>query len=172
MPFIAPIEIAETDEEALAPSQLRTAETLRHYLEINLANSGQRPLIVQLIGADSLAKQVIARHALLSFGLQMSRLPVETLPAQTAEVETLLRLWARERQLLPVALYLDTHGMDAAAAAAQSAAAVQRLIRGCGGMVIIATRDIRPDLGGWTLEIGRPTAIEQQMAWRLSLIHI
>lgn len=169
MPFIAPIEITETDEEALAPSQLRTAETLRHYLEINLANSGQRPLIVQLIGADSLAKQVIARHALLSFGLQMSRFPVETLPAQTAELETLLRLWARERQLLPVALYLDTHGMDAAAAAAQSATAMQRLIRGCGGMVIIATRDIRPDLGGWTLEIGRPTAVEQQMAWRAAL---
>lgn len=167
MPFIAPIEITDTDQEALAPSQLRTAETLRHYLEINLSNSGQHPLIVQLIGADSLAKQVIARHALLSFGLQMSRFPVETLPMQTAEVETLLRLWARERQLLPIAVYLDAHGMDVPAA--HSTAAVQRLIKGCGGIVIIATRDIRPDLGGWTLEISRPTAIEQQMAWRAAL---
>ena len=164
-PFIAPIEI--TDEEALAPSQLLAADILLHYLAVNLPNAGQRPFIVQLTGADTSAKQAIAGHALSQFGLQITRFPVETLPTQTAELENLIRLWGRERQLLPIALYLDAHGVDEAAA--HSAAALQRFINSSAGIVIIATRDIRPDLGGWTLEISKPTSAEQQMAWYAAL---
>jgi len=163
-PFIAPIEI--TDEEALAPSQRLAADALLHYLT-HSAYDGQRPLLVQLIGADTSAKQAIARSALSRLGLQLTRFPTETLPAQTAELETLIRLWGRERQLLPIALYLDAHGADEAAA--HSAAALQRFINSSAGIVIMATRDIRPDLGGWTLEIGKPTSAEQQSAWRAAL---
>ena len=167
-PFIAPIDSVDTEEEALSSSQLLTAETLRHYLAANLANAGQRPLIVQLIGADVLAKQAIASQALSRLGLQIARFPVETLPTQTAELENLTRFWGRERQLLPLALYLDAHGMDTSTAHS-GAATLQRLINSTGGVVIIATRDIRAELGGWTLEINKPTSAEQQTAWNAAL---
>ncbi len=167
MPFIAPIEITDTGEEALAPSQLLAAETLLHYLDVNLPNAGERPLLVQLIGADAQAKQAIAREALSRLGLQIIEFPVETLPAQTAELENLTRLWGRERRLLPIALYLDAHGVDTTVT--HSTAAVQRFIKSTGGIVIIATRDIRSELDGWTLEISKPTSAEQQMAWCAAL---
>ena len=167
MPFIAPIEITDTGEEVLAPSQLQAAETLFHYLAANLPDAGLHPLVVQLIGADAQAKQAIARLALSRLGLKVSLFPVETLPAQTAELENLTRLWGRERQLLPIALYLDAHDVDATAA--HGAAMVQRFIKSSGGIVIIATRDIRPELGGWPLEISKPTSAEQQTAWREAL---
>jgi AAA+ superfamily predicted ATPase len=90
------------------------------------------------------------------------------MPTQTAELENLTRFWGRERQLLPLALYLDAQGMDTSTAHSGTAT-LQRLINSTGGVVIIATRDIRAELGGWTLEISKPTSAEQQTAWNAAL---
>ncbi|MDO9164090.1 MAG: ATP-binding protein [Methylococcaceae bacterium] len=166
MPFISTIEATAQDEDALAPSQRLAAEMLRHYLAANQADAGQRALIIQLTGTDASAKQAVASQALAGFGLQITRFAVDSLPAQTAELENLIRLWGRERQLLPIALYLDAHGLDETAA---HAGAVQRLVKNVGGIVIIATRELRAELGGWSLEISKPTSAEQQLAWNAAL---
>lgn len=168
MPFIAPVEPVDTDEGVLAPSQRLAAEMLLHYLDVNLPDTGQRPLIIQLTGADAQAKQAVAGYALSHLGRQMIRFSVETLPIQVAELENLTRLWGRERQLLPIVLYLDAHyGVDGTAV--HSTAAVQRFLKNIESIAIIAARDIQPELGGWTLEISKPTSVEQQTAWCAAL---
>jgi len=129
-------------------------------------DAGQRSLIIQLTGTDATAKQAVASQALADIGLQIINVAVDTLPAQTAELENLIRLWGRERQLLPIVLYLDAHGVDETTV---HAVAVQRLVKSAGGIVIIATRDIRAELGGWSLEISKPTSAEQQLAWNAAL---
>jgi len=166
MPFITTTEATAQDEDALAPSQRLAAEILRHYLVTKQTDAGQRSLIIQLTGTDATAKQAVASQALADIGLQIINVAVDTLPAQTAELENLIRLWGRERQLLPIVLYLDAHGLDETTA---HAVAVQRLVKSAGGIVIIATRDIRAELGGWSLEISKPTSAEQQLAWNAAL---
>jgi len=166
MPFITTIEATAQDEDALAPSQRLAAEILRHYLVTKQTDAGQRSLIIQLTGTDATAKQAVASQALADIGLQIINVAVDTLPAQTAELENLIRLWGRERQLLPIVLYLDAHGVDETTV---HAVAVQRLVKSAGGIVIIATRDIRAELGGWSLEISKPTSAEQQLAWNAAL---
>ncbi len=166
MPFITTIEATAQDEDALAPSQRLAAEILRTYLVTKQTDAGQRSLIIQLTGTDATAKQAVASQALADVGLQIINVAVDTLPAQTAELENLIRLWGRERQLLPIVLYLDAHGVDETTV---HAVAVQRLVKSAGGIVIIATRDIRAELGGWSLEISKPTSAEQQLAWNAAL---
>lgn len=166
MPFITTTEATAQDEDALAPSQRLAAEILRHYLVTKQTDAGQRSLIIQLTGTDATAKQAVASQALADIGLQIINVAVDTLPAQTAELENLIRLWGRERQLLPIVLYLDAHGVDETTV---HAVAVQRLVKSAGGIVIIATRDIRAELGGWSLEISKPTSAEQQLAWNSAL---
>lgn len=163
MPFVVPLEIAATDPAALAPSQLQASQTLSHYIDVHSNNIGQRCLIIQLTGADSQAKWAIAQHALAQLGLQSVRFPVETLPAQTGELESLLRLWGRERLLLPIALYLDAHQADDSSV--QARVVLQRLSASGCGVVVLGTRDIRPELDSLSLEINKPTAGEQQTAW-------
>ncbi|MDI1292351.1 MAG: ATP-binding protein [Methylobacter sp.] len=166
LPFVVPLAIADTDTTTLSPSQLETAQALRHYLDLHSNNAGQYCLI-QLTGADPQAKWVITAHALSPLGLQIIRFPLEALPTQTGELENFLRLWGRECLLLPLAFYLDAHQADDASIAATTV--LQRLLSGFGGIVVLGTRDLRPEFDSLTLEINKPTASEQQTAWHDAL---
>lgn len=159
MPFVAPINIIGNNEIPLAPSQLLAAQTLLHYLQAK--STEQRPLIVQLTGRDELAKQAVSHYALSQLGLQMIRFPVETLPTQTGDIETLTRLWGRELHLQPYALYLDAGQSDSH----DTAASLKRLLANCGGITLLATNNLQTDLFGLSLEIDKPSSAEQQDAW-------
>lgn len=163
LPYIAPLEIADTDEAVLAPSQLQAAQALRHYIDIHTKNAKQHNLVIQLTGADTQAKPAIAHHALSQLGLEITRFPLETLPTQTGELENFLRLWGRERLLLPIALYLDAHQADDNST--QTKTVLQRILASSNGIVVLGTRDVRPEFASLTLEINKPTASEQQTAW-------
>mgnify|MGYP001551220011 CR=1 FL=1 len=89
----------------LPPSQQAIADQLLDSL--HHVPPGEPLPLVQLLGSDSVSKQAIAQAIAAAFGAQAYRLSAELLPAAVAEQETLLRLWQRESQLLPLALYLD-----------------------------------------------------------------
>ena len=167
MPFTVPLAITNSDTTTLAVSQLQAAQMLRHYLETHANEAEQRCLLIQLTGVDTQAKLAITRHALSQLGLQIAQFPVETLPTQSGELENFLRLWGRERLLLPFALYLDAHQVDDATS--QIRTILQRLLASGGGVVVLGTRDIHPELDSLTLEINKPTALEQQTAWHDAL---
>lgn len=166
LPYVVPLEIAASDSAALSPSQLETAQTLRHYLDMH-SNNGVQRCLVQLTGIDPQAKLAIMRQALSQLGLQIAIFPLETLPTHTGELENLLRLWDRERRLLPLAFYLDAHQADETSTQARTV--LQRLLSSCGGVVMLGTRNIQAEFDSLSLEINKATASEQQRAWHDAL---
>jgi hypothetical protein len=168
MPLLVPFENADGAGE-LPPSQEAVAATAVRHLETTVA--AERPPVLQLVGADRLSQQLAAQRVAAQLGLLLYRLPVEMLPTQAAELETLARLWERESILLPVALYLDAHGADGAVAESGQTPPLQRFLIRSSGLVFLGTRDLRADLGRphVSLDVARPTAAEQQAAWRAAL---
>jgi hypothetical protein len=124
------IEIHQSGVQALTSSALRADERivldccdLKSAIatiieQLGQTGRGQRLPAIQLVGADSLSKQLVAQQVAAQgivgangrSPLQeryVYRLPVELLPTQASELETVARLWQRESLLLPLALYLD-----------------------------------------------------------------
>ena len=165
MLFISLLEVSQMGEDTLSPTQHHTVETLYQYLHTRVGEMKQGPYCVQLVGVDAMAKQAVARQALARLGLQMVKFSIEALPTHTAELENLSRLWARERQLLPLAMYIDATNLDASDAHHNSAASLQRFINSAGGIVIVATNDIHQTINGFVLEVNKPSPSEQQAAW-------
>ena len=121
--------------------------------------------MVQLIGTDSASKQATAQAVASAFGAQVFRLPSQLLPQGPAEQETLLRLWQRESQLMPVALYIDAATVDAVDVVA---GVVRRFLSRVGGMVFIDVREPWNDSASHVIsvDIAKPTSMEQRSLWQ------
>jgi ATPase family associated with various cellular activities (AAA)/Winged helix domain, variant len=157
-------------QQALPPSQEAARATVEQIFRL-AADDGGSPL-VQLVGADPLSKQIVAQRAARALNLNLYRLPVELLPQQAAELETLARLWQRESILLPVALFLDAHEYDGPAKShdaggPQVAAPLQRFLTRSRGVFLLSTREIRSGISPsiHAVEVEKPTPAEQQAAW-------
>jgi len=175
-PFLIPFE-ATIDRggigraRPLPPSQAAAAATVVRHLQqgrdANYHAPTTKPPVIQLVGPDGLSKQLLAQQAAAELDLYLYRLPVEMLPTQAAEVETLARLWQRESLLLPVALYLDAQEVDDSEAGTRSIVPLQHLLARSSGVFFLATRDVRSGLGPATaiVEVNKPTPAEQRAAW-------
>ncbi len=156
-------------EATLPPSQheavVRIERPLRHS-----SGNGPPPLI-QLVGPDPLSKQLVAQRAADALNLNLFRMPVELLPQQAGELETLARLWHRESILLPLALFLDAHEHDGEqrgeGATPDPARPLQRFLSRSQGVVLLSTRELRAGLrpGTQAVEIDKPAPAEQQASW-------
>ena len=125
------------------------------------------PAVFALRGSDRHSKHEVAGAAAARLGLSLYRLPADAVPPQPAELETLARLWTRESLLLPLALYIDAHDVDAQAATDPPAHRVGRFVARMGGLVFVDSREgldlpVEPLA---VLDVARPTAAEQQQAW-------
>jgi hypothetical protein len=120
--------------------------------------------VVHLLGTDSGSKRAIARRAAQDLQLDVYRLGADALPSAWAELEALARLWQRESQLLPIALYLDAQDAD-------HLPAVTRFLAWVPGLVFLDTRDAWPMPGRdtVTVDVARPSTGEQEEAWRAAL---
>ena len=157
-PLLAPL--ADEPEE-LPPSQQERVEVITRHLR---AAPRHLPL-VQLLGADSSSKRLIAARAAGELGLGLYRLAAEMLPAQWAELEKLVRLWQRESLLLPVALYLDAHDGE------RELPSLNQFVARSGGVLFLDTREPRLDLGrdALSIDVAKPTATQQRAAWAATL---
>jgi hypothetical protein len=131
--------------------------------------SGGLP-IVQLLGADSSSKHVVAGEVAAAIGLHLYRLPAALLPAQPAEIETFARLWQRESLFLPLALYVDMLTSGGDAAAGPSSPVTQLLDRLEGATFL----DVREPWSGlrrvsFAIDVAKPTPAEQAAAWSSAL---
>jgi hypothetical protein len=163
-PLLIPFDA--TAETVLPPSQADAAGRIETTLRDSLGN-GPPPLL-QLVGIDSLSKQLVAQHAAEALGLNLFRLPVELLPQQAGELETLARLCRRESILLPVALFLDAHEQDGEKEDAPDAARpLQRFLARGHGVFLVSTRETRSGLrpGVRVVEVDKPTPAEQRATW-------
>ncbi len=148
---------------SLPPSQRALAEQLLDAL--HQVPVGDALPVVQLLGSDSTSKQAIAQTITATFGAQAYRLPAGLLPSATAEQDTLLRLWQRESQLLPLALYLDAAEVERGDAAATL---VKRFVARAGGLSFVDAREPWASAGTHALsvDVAKPTAVEQRTQWQ------
>ncbi len=161
-PLLVPF-VGTTGAEELPPSQAAAVSLAINHLQ-------QGAAVVQLVGPDPVSQQLVAQVAAAALGLHLYRLPVELLPTQAADLETLARLWQRESILLPVALYLDAQEIDGPPPEGQTVSATSALHRFLGrsqGHFFLGTREIQPNLGPVTItvEVDKPTPAEQQAIW-------
>ena len=166
-PLVAPVPI-DHDAAPLPPSQQSVVDAILH----RWSHSTDRLPFVQLLGRDEPSKRLVGVHAAVSLGLHLYRLPVDLIPSQTGDLETLTRLWQREATLLPLALYVDAQEEDSAAGqespqTALRTAAVGRFLLKCGGPVFLAAREAwqHLDHGSFSVDVAKPTAPEQCAAW-------
>jgi hypothetical protein len=146
---------------ALPPSQRAVADRILG--QLRHIPAGEALPAVQLLGTDSASKQAVAYAIADGLGVQPYRLPAELLPTTMAEQDALIRLWQRESQLLPVALYIDASDAQRGDAVA---AQVGRFLGRAGGLTFVDTRDPLPAAGATlSADIGKPTALEQRAAW-------
>jgi hypothetical protein len=157
------VEPITHENDFLAPSQARIAADIA----TNLQGNFPFPLF-QLIGTDGPSKMALAEAAASAFGLTLHRLSGEQIPTTQPDLETFVRLWQRERALLPIALYVDCKTQDRDSAIMKQA---ERLVSRCGGLVFWDLREACSDLGIPTeiIEVAKPTQAEQASAWSQSL---
>lgn len=162
-PFLAPFDV--TPNHQLPPSQTTAVELAVRYLE-QAAGDGPPP-IIQLLGVDTMSKQLVAQETAVALQLQLYRLPAELLPAPVDELETLTRLWQRENILLPIALYLDAHDVDDPTSSDSHSPPLQRFLTRSYGAIFLGTREVRPGLGtnAAAVDVDKPTPAEQQAVW-------
>jgi hypothetical protein len=167
-PLLIPFEFSE-GQESLPASQQELVSTI--VTNLTQATPTARLPVINLLGPDQASKQSIASRATAALGLHLYRLPAELLPRQAAELETLARLWQRESTLLPVALYVDARETDRAAQGDGSAQPINRFLTRSNGVFFLDTLDLWPNSHRLALaiDVKKPTAAEQQTAWRLAL---
>ncbi|MDN5940295.1 MAG: ATP-binding protein [Nitrospira sp.] len=155
MLLLAPL--TETVDD-LPASQQRQADTIVQHVR----NASHGLPVVHLLGADSASKRSIVKRVAQELGVSAYRLAADMLPATFAELETLARLYQRESQLLPMALYLDAQDSD------KELPAVNRFLGKMSGLVFLDTRESWSQLGrnALTLDVAKPSSAEQQEAWR------
>lgn len=164
--------IAVDSPIALAPSQQRLVEDIIRYLDGT--QQFQRLPTLQLLGADALSKQRIAGRVAAAFGMSLYRLSVDLLPTQAAELETFSRLWQREIRLFPVALYLDAQAIASPSpetSTGGTSAALRRFLAECDGLFFLDVQEqsLLLERSTITLDVVKPTPVEQRDAWEQSL---
>jgi hypothetical protein len=169
-PFLSPLPIP-TAAVDLAPSQQEQAEQIAARLQASRnADAGRLP-IVQLIGAGTSAKDLVAAMAAAQLGLALYQLSAAMLPTQPAELDNWIRLWQRETALLPVGLVLDAGENDEREPGERGLQPVTHFLAHVNELVFFLCREPWRRLKGDTLifEIDRPTPAEQAETWARAL---
>ncbi|MGH9956863.1 MAG: ATP-binding protein, partial [Pyrinomonadaceae bacterium] len=170
-PLLSPLKGATTQVQ-LPPSQKQAVDLIVDQLK-RRRSTWYLP-IIQLVGADSQSKQLIAAQATSALGLQLLRLPAALMPAHPTELETLARLVEREMALWPFAIYIDDHDAEKALNKDAGSQSVLRLLSRSNGVFFLDTEDVVPELnslgrGTLSVDISKPTPAEQQQAWHEAL---
>ena len=157
-PLLTPLEASPLE---LPPSQQVVVDLAVGHLRRNHAHPWP---VIQLVGHDSESLRLVARHSAHALDLPLYELPAENIPTQSAELETLARLWQRESLLAPVALYLDASGLEQSAAAHT---ALLRFLARTDGIIFLASREAWTTLNrvSHPLDVAKPTPNEQRDLW-------
>ncbi len=162
--LLTPVSL-DAEEPQLSASQQGAAQEVVRHLE---APGPQDPMpVIELLGIDRGSKLEVARQACALLNRHLYQLALADLPTHRAEIDALVRLWQRERMLLPLALYLDADDLDAAAPAAALHAFASRDI----GPAFVGLREPpAPALAdAVAITVLTPSAREQHDAWLAGL---
>ncbi|OQY48492.1 MAG: hypothetical protein B6242_02165 [Anaerolineaceae bacterium 4572_78] len=126
--------------------------------------------IFQLVGIDSISKQLIARQIATELQVQFYTLPINLIPSTAKDLDDFARLWHREGFFLPLVLYLDAHDINPSNTN-NIFDQIQRFLSRSGGLFLLNTRDTWHGLTqtNYVLDIKKPTPAEQIVAWEQML---
>jgi hypothetical protein len=164
-PLLGPFEVPGNGDNNLAASHRSIAEEVEHRLRH--LSPGDRLPVIQLTGVDPVSKQQVALRVLSRLGWQAFLMPGDLLPATPVEIETLARLWQRESNLLPLALYLDAADSDGESRPSEGTPQLNRFLARCATLTFLDTREPRTGLGlnTFVFEVDKPMPGEQREAW-------
>jgi hypothetical protein len=148
-----PLSLPATHERAVAEIILAMTEE----------GDGERPPLIELVGADPAVRRGLAAKAAQRLGRELYEVTPERVPSSAREVSDLIRLWERETLLLPVLLYADT-----AEVAPEGTAGIDALCEQIRDHMLVGCREPRPlpSRGLRLVDAARPTSAEQQELWR------
>jgi hypothetical protein len=159
--YISPL--GGDDPAGLPESQQRVVDQI-----LAVIRADGRFLPIQLVGPDSESKQLVARAVAQAAGVTLNRLGAESLPPQAVDLETLARLWDRDRVLLPLALYVDARDVDKGAE--NQAAPLKRFLARSDGLLFVDAREAWPaPQGTHVIDVAKPTTAEQRAVWTSAL---
>jgi len=164
-PLLMPFDVSVNDEHNLAASHQSIVEAIKHGLRHSSPND--RLPVIQLTGMDPISKQQVALRVLSRLGWQPFRMPGDLLPATAVEIETLARLWQRENNLLPLALFLEAPDSDEGNRPGEGISQLNRFLSRCATLTFVDTREPLTGLGLNTLiyQVDKPLPGEQRDAW-------
>ncbi|EMI22000.1 ATPase, AAA family protein [Rhodopirellula maiorica SM1] len=150
------------DDNDLPPSQQAQVEQVLNSLQ-RAGETGHRYPIVQLLGPNDADKRSIAGELARHLGLRLYQLTADLIPHSIDDVDTFVRLWQRECQLVPMGLFLSI-GDDGEKNTERSA---MRLLERLSGIVVVDARDRLPDTRAPSLrvDVSKPSADEQLQSW-------
>lgn len=164
--FAIPIEPTAADGD-LPPTQQRVAEAIfRSWKDAFPA----APAIAKLVGPDDASSRRVATEVSAALGRRLYRARADALPRANTELDLLARLWRRESELLPVALYLDASDSDGSPESG-TLAAMRRFVARANGYVFVAAPNFGASLGVETVvfDVAKPTPGEQRALWEARL---
>jgi hypothetical protein len=133
----------------------------------------QLPVAVQVCGTDPMESRAIAAAAAAAAHFRCFVLATDLLPTVPAELESTTRLLEREAVLDPAVFIIESEA-DAVPTDDIRARVALRLVQRLNAFVVICSRDARkiahrPSI---TLNVARPTDVEQRSVWRSALSHL
>ncbi len=148
----------------LPVSQQNTVDVILNqikYIDTVLASP-----VIELSGANSNDKRQIAAKVASSLGCALYSAHIKTIPNQSGDFETFVRLWHRESLLLPLALFLDLESSNET-----DLIQLKRLLDLNNTPVFLDVRDSTSLLlkNRFTINIDKPTPKEQQQLWSQAL---
>ncbi|MEU3660519.1 ATP-binding protein [Streptomyces sp. NPDC032940] len=170
-PLLTPVESHVTPVGPAPYRHVAEKEIAAHWSK-GSAWTGVRQPVIQLLGTDPESKQSVAAQSAAGLGLLLYRLPAGQLPEDSADLETIAKLWQREALLLPLALYLDADDVEPDVTPHEHGAwSVGRFLRRSGGPCFVATREPRSDVPAPThaVDVAPPPVDERAAAWRTVL---
>lgn len=167
-PLVMPLAVAEPDLE-LPPSQARIAEQI--VARLTLTAPGKSPPPVQLLGPDPTSKRLLASAVCGALHRHPYRMHASALPSAPADIETFARLWQRAARLQPLALYVETDGLDQAGQRGANGSVLARFLGRVNALVFVDTAEPWQGLpdGSLSIDVAKPTPAEQKAAWAAAL---
>lgn len=155
---------APADNGRLPHSQQQSVDQILQCLK--RITPQERAPVIELLGRDAASKRLVAQQTVQSLGLSLQRMDIKALPSQSTDLDNFARLWQREARLLPIALYIETHG-----AGADEKALLKRFLGRNNGVIFVDGDDggLGPKHHRLAFEIGKPIPEEQEQLWRATL---
>jgi hypothetical protein len=163
--LLAPLATGD-GEIGISPSQEPAVDAVRRQIELT---TGQA-VVVNLVGADTVSKRLVAERAATDVGRYPLRVPATNLPQPGRDLDLVMRRWERDSLLSPIAAYLDASD-DVGDVSPEHKAAVDRFVSRATGLVFLDSREVWSDLpvGALVVDVDGPTTAEQRRAWAAGL---